>query len=339
MTAPESQPSFLVKLCAAWPTERWRDVTVLVAVSGGADSVAMARGLGTVGTGHGRLVVAHFNHRLRGSESDADESFVRDLAAQLRIDAIIGRAETDLAARGSGEGLEGAARQARYDFLTQAAAKCGARYIATAHTADDNVETVLFNLLRGTGLAGLAGIPRLRPLNEFVTIVRPLLEVTRAEVIDYLHSMAQSYRDDATNLALDYTRNRIRLQLLPLLERAYNPRLRQSLSRLAEIATQTEDFLNQQAEALLAAAARQIASGVEFDLEKTTNAHPAILRQACLLAWQEQGWPLQDMSFEKWQQLVQLLRAMAMNDSAHHIEILPGGIRLERDPPVLRITR
>ena len=212
------------------------------------------------------------------------------------------------------------------------------RYIATAHTADDNVETVLFNLLRGTGLAGLAGIPRLRPLNEFVAIVRPLLEVTRAEVIDYLHSMAQSYRDDATNLALDYTPNRIRLQLLPLLERAYNPRAPVAVS-LAEIATQTEDFLNQQAEALLAAAARQIASGVEFDLEKTTNAHPAILRQACLLAWQEQGWPLQDMSFEKWQQLVQLLRTMAMNDTLTTLRYCPAASAWSADPPVLRITR
>jgi tRNA(Ile)-lysidine synthase len=339
MTAPESQPSFRVKLCAAWPTERWRDVTVLVAVSGGADSVALARGLTAFASGPGRVVLAHFNHRLRGAESDADEAFVRDLAAELQIEVISGRAEADLAAGGSGEGLEGAARQARYDFLAKAAAKCGARYIATAHTADDNVETVLFNVLRGTGLAGLAGIPRLRPINEFVTIVRPLLEVTRAEVLDYLRSVGQIYREDATNRAVDYTRNRIRLQLLPLLERDYNPRVRQSLLRLAEIATQTDDLLNHQAEALFTTAARQIAKGLEFNLEKTRNTHPAMLRHACLLAWQQQGWPLQDMSHDKWQQLVQLLRAMALNDSAHHIEILPGGIRLERDPSVLRLTR
>jgi tRNA(Ile)-lysidine synthase len=329
----------LAKLAAAWPIERWRDVTVLVAVSGGADSVALACALDAMSRGAGKRVLAHFNHRLRGAESDADESFVRDLAAQLRIEAIVGRAETDLSAGGSGEGLEGAARQARYDFLAKAAGHCGARYIATAHTADDNVETVLFNLLRGTGLSGLAGIPRLRPLNEFVTIVRSLLDATRAEVIDYLRSIGQRYRDDATNRAEDYTRNRIRLQLLPLLERDYNPRVRQSLLRLAEIATQTEDLLNHQAEALLAAAARSTADGVQFDLERTKTAHPAILRHACLLAWQQQGWPLQDMSYGKWQQLVHLLRATAMSDSAHLVETLPGGICLERDPPVLRLTR
>src|SRR5262245_19042753 len=236
---PLSDSPLLCKLAAAWPVERWRDVTILAAVSGGADSVALARGLQSLaGGGESRLILAHFNHPLRGAAPDADEQFVRDLAAQLHLQLIAGNAASDLSASGSGEGIEGAARQARYDFLSDAAAQCGARYLATAHTADDQVETVLFNALRGTGLTGLAGIPRLRRLSEATTVVRPLLDVTRAEILDYLQSIVQSYRDDSSNRLEDYTRNRIRLQLLPQLERDYNPRVREALLRIAQIAAQ-----------------------------------------------------------------------------------------------------
>src|SRR5438067_9362105 len=276
---PLSESALLTKLAAAWPAERWRDVTVLVAVSGGADSVALARGLQSLGgSGEGRLVLAHFNHRLRGAESDADEAFVRQLAEQFGLQVIVGSAASDLTAGRSGQGIEGAARQARYDFLAAAVAQTGARYLATAHTADDQAETVLFNILRGTGLAGLAGIPRLRGLSEATTIVRPLLDVKRADVLGYLQSLGQSYRDDSSNRLEDYTRNRIRLQLLPLLARDYNPRVRDALLRIAQIATQTEDFLDQQAETVLSVAARRIPSGLEFDLKRMHHLHPALVR-------------------------------------------------------------
>src|SRR5262249_35984615 len=159
-------------------------------------------------SGEGRLILAHFNHRLRGGESDADQAFVEQLASELGLQIVVGRVESDLAAGGSGEGVEGAARRARDEFLTAKAGQSGARYVATAHTADDQVETVLFNLLRGTGLAGLAGIPRLRALAEAATIIRPMLDVTRAEVLDYLQLLGKAYRDDSTNRLEEYTRNR-----------------------------------------------------------------------------------------------------------------------------------
>src|ERR1051326_4259397 len=116
-----SDAGLLRKLSAAWPAEQWRDVTVLVAISGGADSVALARGLQKLADDRRRLVLAHFNHRLRGGESNADEAFVRELAQQLDLRFIVGGAASDLAAAGSGESVEGAARQARYDFLAAAA--------------------------------------------------------------------------------------------------------------------------------------------------------------------------------------------------------------------------
>jgi len=334
---PLSDSPFLCKLAAAWPAGRWRDVTVLVAVSGGADSVALARSLQSLADGgEGRLILAHFNHRLRGNESDADEQFVRNLAAQLRLQLIAGTAAGDLSAGGSGEGIEGAARQARYDFLSAAAAQCGARYLATAHTADDQSETLLFNVLRGTGLAGLAGIPRLRRLSEATTIVRPLLDVTRAEVLDYLQSIKQPYRDDSSNRLEDYTRNRIRLQLLRQLERDYNPRVREALLRIAQIAAQADDFLDQQAETVLSVAARLIPGGVEFDLKRLRHVHPALIRHVLLLAWQQQGWPLQDMSFEKWQRLVDWCQSSG--GAAPRVDNLPGGVRAEFADNHLRLT-
>jgi tRNA(Ile)-lysidine synthase len=323
---PLVNSAVLTKLASAWPAERWRDVTVLVAVSGGADSVALARALAAHKTGgDGRLILAHFNHRLRGAESDADQTFVADLASRLNIEWIADQAAGDLSAPGGGEGLEGAARQARYDFLTQAAAKSGARYIATAHTADDQVETVLHNILRGAGLAGLAGIPRFRRLSETATLVRPLLDATRGEVIEYLQSLEQSYRDDSTNQWTDYTRNRIRLQLLPELERDYNPRVRQALLRIAQIANQADEFLTQEANRLLQFAARPVPGGIELNTTQMAKAPPAVIRQALIRVWQEQGWPQQDMSFDKWDCLAGMVqRSSAAGPS--ETQMFPGRV-------------
>jgi tRNA(Ile)-lysidine synthase len=335
---PLDNSELLGKLAAAWPTERWRDVTVLVAVSGGADSVALARALASLKAGgDGRLILAHFNHRLRGAESDADQAFVADLASKLEIELIAGDAAGDLGSHGSGEGLEGAARQARYDFLSQAAAKSGARYIATAHTADDQVETVLHNILRGTGLAGLAGIPRFRRLSETATLIRPFLDVTRAEVIEYLQALNQSYRDDSTNQRSDYTRNRIRLQLLPLLENDYNPRVRQAILRIAQIADQAGDFLSQEADRLLQSAARPVPGGIELNTAPMAHAHPAVIRQALMQVWQEQGWPQQDMSFDKWELLVELVQRPKDNGLAE-TQMLPGRVHAQRHSGQLQLT-
>jgi tRNA(Ile)-lysidine synthase len=341
-----SFPHALVeKLAAAWPLARWRDVTVLVAVSGGADSVALLRGLialrdrdheAAAAKPTGRMVVAHFNHRLRGAESDGDEAFVRELAEELKLPAVVGVAEMDLAAAGGGEGVEGAARQARYDFLARAAGECGARYVATAHTADDQAETVLFNVLRGTGLAGLAGIPRVRRLTDAATIVRPLLDVTRAEVLDYLRAIGQPYREDSSNLQEDYTRNRLRRKLLPQLEAEYNPRCGEALLRISEIARQATDFFEQEAQTVLGMAAQLIAGGVELNLEDMAQFHPAVIQQAVSILWQTQGWPLQDMSHEKWQRLVEWCQAGS--SVAPRVEIFPGGVRAEVTAGMLRLT-
>lgn len=198
---------------------------IAVGVSGGADSVALLRFLAALRPQFGwDLVVCHIHHGLRGAEADRDEHFVRALAEQLGLPCAVSRIDAAALALRDHISVEEAGRMARYAFFTQTAGEGGR--IATAHTLDDSIETVLMNLVRGTGLRGLCGIPRIRG-----NIVRPLLDCTRAEVEDYLGALGQPYCTDSTNLTDDYTRNRIRHDILPRLC-ALNPNFPGAMARM-----------------------------------------------------------------------------------------------------------
>ena len=228
------------KLAASWPPAAWQDLTLLVAVSGGADSVALLRALTAVqGGGSGRIHAAHFNHHLRAAESDADQAFVVELCHGLGIACEVGHTAGSLA-EVPGTGLEEAARAARYDFFRQAAERLGARYLATAHTADDQAETILHRVIRGTGVAGLAGIARVRSLGPAVSLIRPLLGVRRGEVLAYLEELRQPYRRDSSNDDRRFTRNRLRRELLPLLASQYNAGVVEALLRLGSLAGEAQ---------------------------------------------------------------------------------------------------
>lgn len=198
---------------------------IAVGVSGGADSVALLRFLAALRPQFGwDLVVCHIHHGLRGAEADRDECFVRALAEQLGLPCAVSRIDAAALALRDHISVEEAGRMARYAFFAQTAGEGGR--IATAHTLDDSIETVLMNLVRGTGLRGLCGIPRIRG-----NIVRPLLDCTRAEVEDYLGTLGQPYCTDSTNLTDDYTRNRIRHDILPRLC-ALNPNFPGAMARM-----------------------------------------------------------------------------------------------------------
>lgn len=198
---------------------------IAVGVSGGADSVALLRFLAALRPQFGwDLVVCHIHHGLRGAEADRDECFVRALAEQLGLPCAVSRIDAAALALQDHISVEEAGRMARYAFFAQTAGEGGR--IATAHTLDDSIETVLMNLVRGTGLRGLCGIPRIRG-----NIVRPLLDCTRAEVEDYLGALGQPYCTDSTNLTDDYTRNRIRHDILPRLC-ALNPNFPGAMARM-----------------------------------------------------------------------------------------------------------
>ncbi len=206
-----------------------RGERVLVAVSGGPDSVSLLRALCALAPELGvSLCAAHFNHKLRGEESDEDARFVARLCAELGVALRLGEWTERENARGS---LEAAAREARYRFLEKARSEFSARRIALGHTADDQAETLLLNLLRGAGTRGLAAMAPAGP----GPLIRPLLRCTRAEVLEYLEQLGQPFRSDRSNEDRRFLRNRIRLELLPLLERDYAPGVREVLARTAEL--------------------------------------------------------------------------------------------------------
>ena len=223
---------------------------VAVAVSGGADSVALLRVLLELREDLGIVVaVAHFNHQLRGADADADEQFVVELARQHDVLFFAGRADVREHATTKKLSLEHAARELRYSSLTKLAREQRFDAIATGHNADDQAETVLMKFLRGAGTKGLAGIHPVLS-RDGVRIVRPLLDTSRLAVEQYLRSIGQPWREDHTNQDRQFTRNRIRHELLPLLERDYNPNLRKLLSETAELALAEEEYWHDSTAAL-----------------------------------------------------------------------------------------
>lgn len=208
--------------------------SVTVALSGGADSVALLKALLELKDEYGLLITAaHLNHSLRGDESDGDEEFVKDLCEHLGVSLFCEKADINREAEMSGESIELAARRVRYEFLE----RVSVGLIATAHTADDNIETVLFNMARGTGLRGLCGIPPIRG-----KIVRPLIFVTRRQVEDYCAANNLQYRTDSSNLSDVYARNKIRHNAVPtLLE--INSAAVKNVSALSEHLRQDESLL------------------------------------------------------------------------------------------------
>jgi tRNA(Ile)-lysidine synthase len=329
-------------LAAAWPPAAWQDVTILLAVSGGADSVALARAMGALKTGgEGRLCVAHLNHHLRGEESAADEAFVVELCRRLALPCEVGHARVaELAARG-GDGLEAAARQARYDFLRRTAARLGARYVVTAHTADDQAETILHRILRGTGIGGLRGMDRARPLGPAATLIRPLLEFRRAQLLGYLDDLGQPYRHDASNQDTRLTRNRIRHELLPQLAEQFNPAVVDALLRLGRLAGEVQSVLDSAVEDLAERHVRREGpEAVEIDTAALAGRPLHEVRELLMVVWRDQGWPMQAMGFAEWDQLAEMLAGCRAAPSAlPPKQTFPGNVSAEPGEGRLRLVR
>ena len=298
----------------------------VVAVSGGADSVALLRAL--VAAGCGPLTVAHLNHRLRADESDADEAFARELATHLGVGFRSER--TDVATFAQGDNLEATARRVRYEFFDRVARQVGAAWIATGHTADDQAETILHRLVRGTGLQGLRGIAPERAGTP--TIIRPLLAVTRADILDYLATLDQPFREDRSNADPRFTRNRIRADLLPLLK-TFNTDVVAALNRLAEQAGEAHDVIAEQGRALLVRAERPRAGdAVILDPAELLRSSPVVIRTALRFVWEREGWPLGEMGHDQWERAVAVVRGEAGGWD------FPGGVSARRRGRVVQLA-
>ncbi|MGA1875418.1 MAG: tRNA lysidine(34) synthetase TilS [bacterium] len=216
---------------------------VLVAVSGGPDSTALLHSLLALQKEYGlTLVLAHLEHGIRGQESLSQAAFVRRMGNELRLDCIIQHYNVPRLREEKKYSLEEAARKARYNFLRETAQRVGATKIALGHTADDQGETILMRLIRGAGIEGLAGM---RPKRHHEPpLIRPLLNIFRLEVLDFLHTQGIPFCVDSTNLEVNHLRNKIRLELIPMLKRDYNPQIVSALHRTASILGETRDLIS-----------------------------------------------------------------------------------------------
>ncbi|MFL6390085.1 MAG: tRNA lysidine(34) synthetase TilS [Terriglobales bacterium] len=222
---------------------------VAVACSGGADSVALLHILAELGEELGIvLAVAHFHHQIRGAEADLDQRFVEEQTELLQVSFYSGSGNVPQHAAQTKISLETAARELRHQWFAELIKQHIADKIATAHTRDDQAETVLMRILRGTGVRGLAGIA---PIHNSKHLVRPLLTTSRREVEAYLTAKGQVWREDSSNLYPQHTRNRVRHTLLPLLEREFNPSIRQTLADLADLAHAEDGYWKKELSVLL----------------------------------------------------------------------------------------
>lgn len=305
---------------------------VLVAVSGGPDSLALLDVLyrlrGTLGI---ELSVAHLNHLLRGREAAADAAYVARLAERYGLPLILEECNVRDAWRERGGSLQAVAREMRYRFFERAAEETGAARVALGHQADDQAETIVFNFLRGTGIAGLAGIPPVRD-----RYVRPLLAERRRTIEAYCRERGLVPRTDASNVKPVYTRNRLRLELIPHLEREYNPNLVPTLLRMAEVLREEDALLDAEASRALAAVMRASddEGGVALERRPLLELPPALQRRVVRGAWEALPGGA-ELPFDHVQRVLDLARRPR---GGGRVE-LPGGARLTREGDRLVLRR
>ena len=339
-----------------------------VAVSGGADSVALLRALAEAGAPRGLVLsVAHVHHGIRGADADGDLRFVAELASRLGLRFLEHRVDTPAVARQQKAGIEETARELRYGWFAELLTSGAVDAVATAHTLDDQAETVLARLMRGAWTEGLGGIhpvilpgaalrdPRDPSENEGSgpaaqltrgEILRPLLGATRAQIVAWLQSIGQEWREDATNAELRYTRNRIRAQLLPELA-TYNPQIATQLSQMATIARDEEAYWQREVDRLLPALllpGRAVRGGgrasstlpgersLALEVDRLRSLEPALARRLLRGMARELGVAL---DFEQTTRLVVLAESRGTANPRR--EELTAELRAERTPRELRL--
>jgi len=305
---------------------------LVAAVSGGADSVAMLHALAASAPGLGlALSVAHLNHGIR-SEAGDDAAFVQDLCNRLGLELDIGQANVPSAARAAHRSIEMQARTMRYAFFQRTACRHRADAVLTAHTLDDQAETLLLNLCRGAGPAALGGIPP-DTVIKGMRMVRPLLNVSRRAVEAYLRAAGQPWCEDATNQDTVYRRNAVRLRVLPLLKETLNPRAPAALAHAATILRDDNDLLD-----TLAATGHTALHALDGDavdtlpLARFRLSHPALRRRILALWLRELGIPPERLRFD-W---LERLDALARTDAGGGCIRLTAGLEIRHEYSLLR---
>jgi tRNA(Ile)-lysidine synthase len=303
---------------------------VLVAVSGGADSTALLLFLHKLASGFPiSLTAAHLNHRIRGAEADEDQDFVGKMCADLGIPFVSEIIEVKQQAAKAKKNLEEYARALRYDFLRRVADRIKAQKIAVGHNLNDQAETVLFRFIRGSGLEGLSSI---HPVVGGV-VIRPLLECTRDSIRQYLKQQNVPYREDSSNTDLRHARNRIRLELIPYLEKSFNPQSASTIAREAFLARETWSFIESLAVEAYQNLHCRIDNAILLKIDKLLKLHPALQKQVLRQALKAHLGSLQGIASVHIQSILSLC---ATGRSGDQIRI-PHGSVVARQFDSLRI--
>lgn len=274
-------------------------------------------------------MVAHVNHGLRGSDSNADQKFVEDLASELNL-----LLETFRDATGT-RTSEADLRRYRYECLQTAANQHGARYIVTGHTRDDQIETILFRIFRGTGLRGLTGIPSVRQLASAVTLVRPMLSIGKQEIEDVLTHGEIAFRTDDSNEQSQYTRNFLRNELLPKIRQRF-PDVDGAIVRLGQHAIDLQPLFSRYRETIQSAVMIQDEAHMTIDCTSLQSCSTPILREMLIEVWDQIGWPRGEMNQAKWHELANLIHRP---ETLPNVINLPGNVRAERKAECVELVR
>ncbi|HVJ68423.1 MAG TPA: tRNA lysidine(34) synthetase TilS, partial [Caulifigura sp.] len=268
-----------------------------------------------------QLVVAHFDHGLR-ADSTRDAAWLEACCAQMELPFRLGRPHSAAPA----SHIESWARRERYSFLLKTAEAESAPWIAVGHTSDDDAETILHHIIRGTGLAGLTGIPWTRRLSRRVQLIRPCIKASRAELRAIIEERRLEFREDASNTDRRFTRNTLRHDLIPLIEQRFNPRFRDALLSLSRQATLAQSELRRQARRILRKAIlEQTTDRVRLSRQTLVAARHAVRQEAVVVLWRRMQWPRQNMSRAHWERAASLLGEQG---STRHQ--FPGHVRFER---------
>lgn len=328
MTACPPTTPLLRHLEATLPRHAFWDSPVIVGVSGGADSTALLVGLAALARGRpgATLVVAHAEHDLR-VEASADREFVVALADRLAVRCDIRRLTIRGGTHRGGEGLEARARRMRYRFFEDVARDVGGRHVAVAHTADDQAETILHRILRGTGPAGLAGMAAARQLCDGVSLVRPLLGMPRAMVRGWLAERGEGWCEDASNDDTRHARNFLRHEILARCVAGPYPAAPAALVRLGGQVGRLSRALQSAADHLLDAhGSRQADGTIMLSIAPLAMLDPLLLADVFAALWKREGWPQRDMTAAHYERLASLIATGGPD--AEGTTDFPGGVRV-----------
>jgi len=297
---------------------------VLVGVSGGPDSVTLLNALNSLRKEYAlEIVVAHLDHKFRGEESRSDRRFCEDLAKAYGLEIVSGEIDVPKIASEKGISSEEAARFERYDFFKRTAGKKGIQKIAVGHNADDQAETVLMRLMRGAGMAGLGGMNPVKDMGEF-QVIRPLMEVTRKEIEEFVKENKLCFRRDSSNEKDIFTRNRVRRSLIPFLEKEFNPNIKEVLANTAENLRAENEFLEKFSRRKFNGMSRVRASGISINLKKLKEQPDAIRKRVMRAALQELKGDLRRLTYQHWKEMGDLIEARPVNSKVD----LPAGISI-----------